>query len=789
LKNKKDLTMNKGELKNIYLFWLSRKFNRPFIKPDYAGILLTKRCNLKCKMCDIRKHPTRPEEEINFKEIKKVIDDLTSWGVHSVTLSGGEPFLRNDLFEILDYISRKANHTYIDTNLTLIDEKIAVKLTELPYHKLHLQISLDGATAETHDSIRGVKGCFNKIMDNIRLIHKVSQQKNTPIHMGITFVLMRENLKEVMHLVRLAKELEMRNVSIMPAMASNVELHKRNSKHIMNDEELGILNKLIDELIEFKKKHGLVINPEYALKLYPEFFQGKVNSRSIGCYAGFMGPNICPDGEVFICHYLIGNISQNSLRDIWYSKQANKVRKITDNCKSPCLQHYAVRFSEANPFIATYQYLKEKLIRRKTQSLSEKKPAIIDNKAINITRCKHKKAKVLISDTTRLYPPLWGGPKRIWNLFANFTQDLFDFTYVGVDYRLSNGKNYSFNRIRNNFKEILCAFPLHYWPWHMIERAVIRNSSLDLFSYLYMHTDWHFKYILNSQKADVLVCSHPWSSLSMRKNNRQIFIYDAHNCEYLLMRKIFRKCLLKKLVLERVRKTEADACKKSDLILVCSEKEKQDFINIYNLGPECIHIVPNGSYIRPPVSNEEKEQTQRELGIIAGARVIIFVGTHYKPNVDAARFVIKSLALALKEYIFLVIGSVAKAFNSEEIPSNVNLLGEVSEEKLDLALKSADIAINPMLSGSGINIKMVDYMSYGLPVVATECGARGIETSGKQPMMISNIDKFAENIKMLNRDRNLCKQISKEGRNLISERYNWKAVSKNLQEIIIERLK
>jgi glycosyltransferase involved in cell wall biosynthesis len=94
-----------------------------------------------------------------------------------------------------------------------------------------------------------------------------------------------------------------------------------------------------------------------------------------------------------------------------------------------------------------------------------------------------------------------------------------------------------------------------------------------------------------------------------------------------------------------------------------------------------------------------------------------------------------------------------------------------------------------MSDGSGINIKMLDYMSHGLPVVTTECGARGIDTNGKQPMIISGLDKFIDNIKMLDSDSLLCERLSKDGRSLVTERYDWQMISNKLQHIIMERVR
>ena len=385
--------------------------------------------------------------------------------------------------------------------------------------------------------------------------------------------------------------------------------------------------------------------------------------------------------------------------------------------------------------------------------------------------------KILITDTAPLYPPLWGGPKRIWNLYSSFSRDLFDITYVGVKANLEDGLKYSFNKIRDNFKEISCAFPPHYYPWHLIERKLFTDTSLDLFTYLGMRTDWHFKYALNSRNADVIICSHPWPSPCINKNDARLFIYDAHNCEYLLMDRILGKHILKNFILRQVKKIEKDACDKSDLILVCSEKEKRDFMDLYSVEENKIIIIPNGANIR-----ERIDKTQGE------DKAIVFVGAYYKPNIDAARFIVKELAPRLREFKFLIAGTVFDAFKSMQLPANLKFLGKIPEGELNTALRSCDIAINPMFVGSGINIKMLDYMSYGLPIVTTQVGARGIETNGRQPMIVSIPDNFIHNIKMLSNDAVLYKRMSNDGMSLLAEHYDWKKISAKLEGIILEKL-
>lgn len=80
-------------------------------------------------------------------------------------------------------------------------------------------------------------------------------------------------------------------------------------------------------------------------------------------------------------------------------------------------------------------------------------------------------------------------------------------------------------------------------------------------------------------------------------------------------------------------------------------------------------------------------------------------------------------------------------------------------------------------------------MSYGIPTVTTERGARGIYTNSKSPMIMSSIAKFTDNIKRLNADHVLYSQISEDARSVIREQYDWKKISNRLQDIILEKIR
>jgi glycosyltransferase involved in cell wall biosynthesis len=397
------------------------------------------------------------------------------------------------------------------------------------------------------------------------------------------------------------------------------------------------------------------------------------------------------------------------------------------------------------------------------------------------------KIKLMITDTAPLYPPLWGGPQRIWNLYGNLSQDLFDITYVGVKFGMPKEQKYSLQRIRKNFVEILCNLPPHYPWWHTFERKVFPDTSLDLFVYLCMRSDWQFKYILNLERADVVICSHPWASRCINKLSRQIFIYDAHNCEYLLMGQILKNHPLKLLIMHMVKKIEGDACRKSDLILACSENEKNDLMQIYKVDPNKIMVITNGANPVYKIPLSEKQMIRRSIGVSESDKVVLFIGANYKPNIDAVQCIVSVIAPKMEAFTFLIAGSVQEAFKKGASFKNVRFLGQLSTKKMHSVLSASDIAINPMFSGSGINIKMLDYMAYGLPIVTTECGFRGIDVQGLHPALIMPVDNFAEGIRKLMENPQLSMVMGEEGRLLVRQYYDWKLLSNKIQDEVLNK--
>ncbi len=763
--------------------------------PTQISITPTNLCNLKCRSCWKRDEAVdsilhKKPAEIPGEKLLSVIAEAKELGVKCVELTGGgEPLVRKAVTaQLIKEIKNRSMIGWLTTNGTLFSPEIVQLIVESEWDKL--TVSLDAPDAKTNDFLRPPAGSFEKILNTLNLFKERKKlfNKDLPV---ITFnvVVSKYNINKISEIICLASQYGAQGVTFEP-----VKVLANECKELLVDfeKEYDRIVKELEKTQVVASKRNIFTNIDSLIRV-PELikYSGKLlksmpinalndgESRllEVSCIEPWFHIYLEADGNVRPCCVNPGfgeNIYNKSLKDIWFGEKFFSFRNaiISKNYPLSCNQCNAnlICFSrEIQEALKEKLFINEYPVVRKELKVSQKK----------------QRLRMLITDTAPLYPPLWGGPKRIWNLYSNFSQDLFSITYVGVKADLKDGRKYRFNKICDNFREISCVFPPHYYFWHAFEKLIFKNTSLDLFPYLLMRTDWQFKYVLNSQNADVIICSHPWSSLCVRKNSNQFFIYDAHNCEYLLMRQILGERILKDFVLRQVKRIEGDACKKSDLILVCSENEKKDFMDLYGINENKIYIVPNGTVIKPLHILEEKRAAKEKLGI-TGCKIVVFIGAYYKPNIEAAEFIVNNLASTLKEYIFLITGSVKDAFRDRVLPGNVVFSGMVSEERLDLILRASDIAINPMFNGSGVNIKMLDYLGYGLPVVTSPCGNRGLKTEHMKNIFLASIDEFSGSVRTVMTDTLLYNRLKFEGYQFVREGYDWKAISRNLEKIILD---
>jgi len=122
---------------------------------------------------------------------------------------------------------------------------------------------------------------------------------------------------------------------------------------------------------------------------------------------------------------------------------------------------------------------------------------------------------------------------------------------------------------------------------------------------------------------------------------------------------------------------------------------------------------------------------------------------------------------------FLLVGSQCIPLAHRFRPKNVGLMGVVDDETMAVLLGLADIALNPMLGGSGTNLKMATYLASGVPVITTTQGARGYGLIDVEQVLICPVEDFPRKIVQLLNDRTLAERLAFCGRRLVEERYDW----------------
>lgn len=309
-----------------------------YSKPELIILDISHRCNLQCNICEIRKD--KPIKEYTLKEVNNIINQAIDWQVRDFALSGGEPLMREDIFEILDFTKEKRYHIGVLTNGVILSENFIKRL--LPYLAdgcLALSISLDSLTPAIHDEIRGVRGSFERTLGAFK---KLSELKND--YPGINFnsisIILNENLEELLNLAIFFKSLNINSIQFQPLLSNNLIMkeRKKGAKYWIPPDRFVVLDRTIDELIEFKRNNpGLVRNSENNLRLAKKYFRGNLTQDDVKCLYAAKTMLIANNGELTTCFESYGNIRKNSLKEIYTSNSIKQARNRVGVCKNPCL--------------------------------------------------------------------------------------------------------------------------------------------------------------------------------------------------------------------------------------------------------------------------------------------------------------------------------------------------------------------------------------------------------------------------------------------------------------------
>jgi radical SAM protein with 4Fe4S-binding SPASM domain len=298
-------------------------------KPFLISWNITKRCNLKCSHCYLDADTlTRSDpNELETGDAKKIIDQIASVNTQTILiLTGGEPFLREDLFDLVYHASQRELMVVLGTNGTLIDDNIAKEMDRTGI--FGVGISLDSSGPKFHDSFRGFPGAWHKTIKGIEICRK----HDLPLQIQATVT--KDNYKDMPNIMKMAHELGAKVFNLFFIVCTG---RGQDVTDITPSQYEETLRMLVDSQGKYE---GMMVRarcaPHFKRVAYqknPESPVTKVKGYlGGGCLAGSHYCRITPDGKITACPYLptaVGDTKKESFTDIWKDNETfDRLRKM-----------------------------------------------------------------------------------------------------------------------------------------------------------------------------------------------------------------------------------------------------------------------------------------------------------------------------------------------------------------------------------------------------------------------------------------------------------------------------
>ena len=278
---------------------------------------LTEGCNLRCRHCWIApKYQTEGNSypALDLDLFKSIIGQAKPLGLTGVKLTGGEPLLHPEIYEILEYIRTENLDLTVETNGVLCTPKLARKMAACssPF----VSVSLDGANAETHEWVRGVTGCFDSALEGIRNLVSAGFKPQ------VIMTIMNHNKDQMEPIVRLAERLGAGSVkfNILQPTARGEKLHQFGEAP--NIEELVNFGGLVENTLSASTHLPLYYSHPIAFRPLGKMFGENGDGCDLCGILGIIG--VLANGSYALCgigetvpDLVFGHVAEDSLEEIW----------------------------------------------------------------------------------------------------------------------------------------------------------------------------------------------------------------------------------------------------------------------------------------------------------------------------------------------------------------------------------------------------------------------------------------------------------------------------------------
>lgn len=290
-------------------------------------ISITNNCNLRCKMCDI---PSKKVTELNTDIWKNVILHAKKLSCETIVFSGGEPLLRDDIFELIPFVRNNNMRTCVTSNGYCIDKTTAKRLFSAGVNVVN--VSIEGPE-KIHDWLRG-EGAFSKAVEAIGNLQEAN------IETTIATMVSRYNYKSLNYIIELARDYGVTTIKFQPFSDIFLMKEKQDYSFIAPSSEKIKIQEAFKDAYQRCNNYGIATNPLGYLEKISEYLSGDSLLIRHGCPALQTVASISAEGDIYPCWVingkddLIGNVRKRSLYDIWNSKYRSD--KISSIIKKGC---------------------------------------------------------------------------------------------------------------------------------------------------------------------------------------------------------------------------------------------------------------------------------------------------------------------------------------------------------------------------------------------------------------------------------------------------------------------
>ncbi len=319
--------------------------------PEFISFTVTNACNLRCRMCGqwseegyVFNRAVDTRTRMKLTDWKRLVDECAGHKIRFILVRGGEPFMYRGIMELLKYINEKGIALSVDSNGMFVDQ-FADELVRI--RNMHITFSVDGPE-EIHDSIRGIKGSFRKIRENIALLNELESKTGGRISKSICFTISRYNYRHLGEMPDVARSMSIKSINIVPYYYFPEEVGKRYDRELKEHFDCSAFSwkgfHHDDSGVDFEvfsEQHAKYLAGLDGIENFPflpltgdeyrKWFEDSVTPVGVGrCLNVENLIDIQPGGEANFCidfpDYSIGNVRDSTIKEIWDGERAARFR-------------------------------------------------------------------------------------------------------------------------------------------------------------------------------------------------------------------------------------------------------------------------------------------------------------------------------------------------------------------------------------------------------------------------------------------------------------------------------